>query len=85
MGRALDRIVNAPLGWGMEAWRMLVLAFPLDTNDVVNSLETMERKIKEFERYANIEIPEFPKIGIVIRQAAESHHELAQVGNIPGH
>ena len=39
-----------------------VLAFPLDTNDVVNSLETMERKMKEFERYANIEIPEFLKI-----------------------
>ena len=48
-----------------------VLAFPLDTNAVVNSLETMERKIKEFERYANIEIPEFLKIGIVIRQAEE--------------
>ena len=46
-----------------------VLAFPLDTNDVVNSLETMERKIKEFERYANIEIPEFLKIGIVTLQA----------------
>ena len=45
-----------------------VLAFPLATNDVVNSLETMEQKIKEFERYANIEIPEFQKIGIVIRQ-----------------
>ena len=44
-----------------------VLTFPLDTNDVVNSLETMERQIKEFERYANIEIPEFLKIGIVIR------------------
>ena len=39
-----------------------VLAFPLDTNDVVNSLETMERKIKEFERYANIKILEFLKI-----------------------
>ena len=25
----------------------------------MNSMETMERKIKEFERYANIEIPEF--------------------------
>ena len=54
LGRALDRIANAPHGWGMEAWRMLfqayspknnarfvvmmleVLAFPLDTNDVVN-------------------------------------------------
>ena len=71
---------------GMEAWRLLfqaysrkinarlvvmmleVLASPLDTNDVVNSLETMERKI---ERYANIEIPEFLKIGVVIRQAEE--------------
>ena len=38
---------------------------------MVNSLETMERKIKEFERYANIEIPEFLKIGIVTRQAEE--------------
>ena len=28
-----------------------VLAFPSDTNDVVNSLETTERKIKEFERH----------------------------------
>ena len=88
-GRALDRIANAPHGWGKEAWRMLfqayspknnarlvvmmleVLAFPLVTNDVVNSLETMERKMKEFERYANIKIPEFLKIGIVIRQAEE--------------
>ena len=48
-----------------------VLTFPLDTNDVMNSLETMERKIKEFERYANIEIPEFKKIGIVIRQTED--------------
>ena len=45
-----------------------VLAFPLDTNDVVNSLETMERKIKEFETHASINIPEFVKVGIVIRQ-----------------
>ena len=61
-----------------------VLAFPLDTNDVVNCMETMERKINEFERYANIEILEFLKIGIVIRQAEDAfHHELAQVGNIP--
>ena len=29
-----------------------VLSFPLDTNDVVNSLETMERELKEFERHA---------------------------------
>ena len=52
-GRALDRIANAPHGWSLEAWRMLfqvyspknnarlvmleVLAFFLDTNDVVNS------------------------------------------------
>ena len=74
-GRALDRTANAPHGWCMEALRLLfqayspknnarlvvmmleVLAFPLDTNDVVNSVETM--------------IPEFLKIGIVIRQAEE--------------
>ena len=48
-----------------------VLAFPLDTNDVVNSLETMERKIKEFGSYANVEISEFLKLGNVIRQAEE--------------
>ena len=83
-GRALDRIANAPHGWGMEAWRFLfqacspknnarlvvmmlgVLSFPLDTNDVVNSLETTERKIKEFERHASIDIPAFLKVGIVI-------------------
>ena len=48
-----------------------VLVVPLDTSDVVNSLETMERKIMEFERYANIEVPEFLKIGIVNRLAEE--------------
>ena len=48
-----------------------VLVFPLDTSDVGNNHETIERKIKEFERYANIEIPKFLKIGIVIRQAEE--------------
>ena len=48
-----------------------VLAFPLDTNDIVNSLETMERKIKEFEKYAELRIPEFLKVGIVIRQTEE--------------
>ena len=48
-----------------------MLAFPSDTKDAVDSLETMERKIKEFERYANIEILEFVKIDIVIRQAEE--------------
>ena len=37
---------------------------------MVNSLETVERKIKDFERYANIEIPEFLRIGVV-RQAEE--------------
>ena len=104
-GRALDRIANAPHGWGMEAWRMLyqayspknnarlvvmmleVLSFPLDTNDVVNSLETMERKIQEFERYANIGIPEDWHRDSSSRRTDEnaSHHELAQVGNIPGH
>ena len=46
-----------------------VLAFPSETNDVVNSLETMERKINECERHVNIEIREFFKSGVVIRQA----------------
>ena len=53
----------------MRGWVVMMLevvAFPLDTNDVVNSLETMKRKIKEF-----VEILEFLKIGIVIRQADE--------------
>ena len=27
IGRALDRIANAPLGWNMEAWRMLFQAY----------------------------------------------------------
>ena len=84
-GRAQDRIASAPRGWSMEAWRMLFQAYPLKnnarlvvmmlevlvTNDMVNSLETMERKIKEFRRYANIEIPDFLKIGIAIRHAEE--------------
>ena len=48
-----------------------VSAFPSHTNKVVKSLEVIERKISEFERYANIEIPEFLKIGILIRQAEE--------------
>ena len=30
-----------------------VFAFPSDTNDVVDRLETMELKIKEFERYSS--------------------------------
>ena len=106
-GRALDRIATAPHGmeaWRLlfQAYSpktnarlvvmmLEVLTFPLDTNVVVYSLEKTERKIKEFERYGNIEIPDFLKIGIVIRQVEEgpmenaSHHELAQVGNIPGH
>ena len=68
-----------------------VLAFRLDTNDVVNSLETTEREIKEFERYANIKILDFLKIGIVIRQAEErpmrthliiNSHKLATLQSI---
>ena len=47
------------------------LAFTLDTNDVVNSLETMERNIKEFERHANINFPEFLKVGIANRQTED--------------
>jgi len=87
VGKALDRLANVPQGNGMEAWRMLymayapkdyarlvvmmleVLAYPLDANDIINSLESMERKLKEFEKHAEITIPEFLKIGIVIRQA----------------
>ena len=48
-----------------------VLAFLVDTNDVANGLDTIERKIKEFERHPNIDIPEFLKVGIVIRQTEE--------------
>ena len=65
-----------------------VLAFPVDTNDVANGLDTMERKIKEFERH---DIPEFLKVGIVIRQTGRGtnenapHHECAQVDDVPGH
>ena len=46
-------------------------SFPLVTNDVVNSLETMERKVKEFERHASIDIAKFLKVGVVIRQTEE--------------
>ena len=48
-----------------------VLSFPLDTNDFVNSLEAMERKIKKFERHASIDILEFLKVGVVIHQTEE--------------
>ena len=65
-----------------------VLAFPLDTNDVVNSLETMELKIKEIRENRNSGIPEdWHRDSSSRRRTDEnaSHHELAQVGNIPGH
>ena len=39
-----------------------VLSFPLDTNDVVNYLETMKRKIKEFERHASVDIPDSSRV-----------------------
>ena len=42
-----------------------VLSFLLVTNDVVNSLETTERKIKEFERHSNIDIMLFDKFNEV--------------------
>ena len=48
-----------------DAFRGELLSFPLDTKDVVYSLETMERKVKEFERYTSIDIPEFLQVGIV--------------------
>ena len=48
-----------------------VVSFLLDTNDVVNSPETMERKIKEVERYVNINFPEVLKADVVICQTEE--------------
>ena len=61
-------LANSPENSARLVMMMLEeVAFLLDTNDVVNSLETMERKIKEFQRYVNMEIPEFLKIGIVTR------------------
>ena len=71
VAHALSSLLSKEQGETCCDHALLVLAFLLDTNDVVNSLETMERKIKEFERYANIEIPEILKNGIVIRQAEE--------------
>ena len=67
-----------------------VLAFPSDTNDVVNSLETMERKINEFERYVNTDsrvIEDWHCDSSSRRRIDEDalHHELAQVGNFSGH
>ena len=59
-----------------------VLACPSDMNYVLNSLETMERKIKEFDRHANVQIPEFLKIGVGKRTDEDApHHEFAQVGD----
>ena len=42
-GRALDRIANAPHGWGMEAWRILFQAFSPKKNArlVVMMLEVL--------------------------------------------
>ena len=68
-----------------------VLAFPSATNDVVNTVETMEREIMEFERYAIIEIPQSLKTSIVIRQAEEGSMRMhlimnsTQVGDFSGH
>ena len=63
-----------------------VLAFPLDTNDVVNSLETMELKIMEFERCENIQIPEFFNVGSTRGTDEDApHHEVAQVDDFQGH
>ena len=42
-----------------------VLSFPSNMSNVVNSLETTERKIKEFERHANIDITPFDKFNEV--------------------
>ena len=53
-----------------------VFAFPSDTNDVVNRLETMELKIKEFERYY---------LGRCWTDEDAPHHEFAQIDNFPGH
>ena len=68
-----------------------VLAFPLDTNDVVNSLETMERedqRVREIREHRNSGIPEHWRRDSSSRRRTDenaSHHELAQIGNIPGH
>ena len=41
----------------LVAMMLDVLSFPSNSNDVVNSLEMMERKIKEFETHVNIDMP----------------------------
>ena len=45
-GAKEKHLVSATSDANISSW------FPVDTNDVVNGLETMERKIKEFERHA---------------------------------
>ena len=63
-----------------------VLSFPLDTNDVANSLETKERKMKDFERHVRIDFEEFLKVGIVIRQTEEGPIMNAHILNdVPRH
>ena len=64
------------------------VAFPSDTKNVASSLETTERKIKEFDRYANIEIPEFFKRESPDRRETDEdalRHEFARVDDFPGH
>ena len=97
IGRALRCIASAPHGCGMEAWGMLVqaysqknnarlvvmmlevLAFPLDTNDVQSGDDgTADQGVRQTRGHRDSSSR---------RRSDEdaSHHELAQVGNIPGH
>ena len=68
-----------------------VLAFLLDTKDLVNRLDTMERNIKdsrELREHLNSEIREDyhrDSSGSWRTDENESHHEFEQVGSIPRH
>ena len=87
-GRALDRIANAPNGWGGGVANALSSVLSKEhckacCDDARSVGVSFGHKrcgeqsgndgpeILEFERYANIEISEFLKIGIVIRRAAK--------------
>ena len=65
-----------------------VLASLLDTNDVVNSLETLERKIKEMRKHRASGVLQGRHRDPPGRRGVDEdapHHEFAQVDDVPGH
>ena len=102
-GGALDRIANAPHGWGMEAWRMLfqakntarlfvmmleVLAVLKRCGEQSGDDGTEDQRVREIREHRNSGISgdwHRDSSSRIRTDENASHHELAQVGNIPGH